>query len=205
MKRICLILCLLAAGALTAGQSPWQFSVNTGLTQNLGSEFFTAGWRSGANFGLGAGYNLKPCVELTGAVCFHQFTFDSDDYRDYINIPYEDPIIDGSPAAILTVNANIKYNISGNSKSRFKPYLYAGPGLFTRFIKDIEVHYYVDNEMDGYIVEGSTKTAPGMMAGAGLDIEIEGVYFFVELGYCLGFIKNDRTSILPFKVGIYIK
>ena len=44
-----------------------------------------------------------------------------------------------------------------------------------------------------------------MMAGAGLDIEIEGVYFFVELGYYLGFIKNDQTSILPLKVGIYIK
>lgn len=205
MKKICLLLVLLISGALLAGQSSWQFYLHTGLSQNLESEFFTSGWRSGANFGVGAEYRLKPRFGLLGALSFHQFTFDAESYADYINEPYEEVIVDGSPAAILTANANMKYTLTGNPKSRFKPYLFAGPGLFIRFIKDIEVSYYVDNETQSYTVDGHTKTAPGIAAGIGLDIEMEGVYFLVELGYVAGFIKNDSTTIIPLKVGIYIK
>ena len=205
MKKNCLILCLFAAVTVMAGESPWQFSIQTGLSQNVAPEYFTSGWRSGVNFGGGAGYMLKPGMELVGTVCFSQFTFDADEYMEYNELPWEEVIVDGGPAAVLNVNASIKFGLSSDPNPRFKPYLFLGTGLFTQFFPEIDVTYVDDEDTMVDTIESETASALGLATGIGVDIELEGVFFFVELGYCMGLVEDENTAFMPLKVGVHIK
>jgi len=173
--------------------------IHSGITKPASPNEFSKSWTTGANVGIGLGYDISKRVELFGTVNYNHLTLNS---RGIENLYKTSSLaaIEGGPASITCAQLMFKLNFPSDKTPNILSSLYTGIGYNSLFQKKISI-YETDEDK---IIDSNTKNMPSIEFGIGFEYLLEDTAMFLQIGVNIGFHDPDNFVYLPVKFGVVI-
>jgi len=187
------------------------FSINGGISYNVGPGAYESYWRPIFSLGGGVGYQVASFIVPQVYVDYSLFSLDSGSYKNTLAICRYDNVncsVSGGNLSFTTVATTVKFFIP-RGKTQFSPYARPGFG-YSRGVKDKVTALYTGDITDNYpslpvedVWGRDTINAMFLTFGFGLDYYLAPkACFFIESEVTVGIYQMRGTGFVPIKLGM---
>jgi len=180
------------------------FSINGGISYNVGPGAYDSYWRPIFSLGGGVGYKVASFIIPQVSVDYSLFSLDTGNYKNTLAVCQGDDAncsVNGGNLSFTTVETTVKFFIP-RGKIPLSPY--ARPGIgYSRGVKDKITAHYSGLPSADYIWERDTINAMFLTFGLGLDYYIAPkACLFIESEITVGIYQMRGTGFIPINLGM---